>query len=449
MNSRLLLVATVFGAVCIGSAYGVDRRDELNNRQPTNANTYGTQSFGLPNDPTQRYDPFAPQTQQPSTNRFINDGRNRFDMVSFPGGGITPGTPLITNPATPSPLLTNPTGIQPQVAPNPSSSTTKNRWRIGIYSRNTDTGVSIMRIVPNSPANIAGLEPNDKIIAVGGYQVGIVDGIRHDLGAEFDLRCDENGATSLLVQDSRDGSLVNLDVQLEPRFATVTGEITWRSNTRLPHEAFAQVELRERIRPGAPVITIAQQMVYALSEQQKTKTGRVPFQIEYSQTDIDPTREYFVTATIVDNYRTLYTTERPFAVITRQNPRRVDVTLAQVYDWGNQQSVGNVAQTNEYENFARMFQKYMGRQLRPGEAEVYRNDFDHGQTYNDAMVDFISGQEFYTRSQNDDRAFIIRAHQAYTGQMPSEKQIQYWINQLQGYNGLRREFARDFIANLN
>lgn len=451
MNSRLLAVAALSGAVFVGSAFGVDPRNGSNPQPAPYSPNYGapfTPGFTLPNDPNTRTDPFIARPGAPSTNRFINDGRQRFDMVSFPGNAVTPGTPLVTDPN-----LVPSNRVQPQLAPglnpNPTQPTSKNRWRIGVYSRNTDTGVLIMRIVPNSPAAIAGLEPNDKIVAVGGYQVGIVNGLRHDLGAEFDLRCDENGATTLLVQDRRDGSLVNVDVQLEPKFATIGGKVNWYSEYPLPREAFAEIELRERVRPGAPMVTIAQTTVHALNETQKFKQGSVPFDLEYSQTDIDPNRQYFVTATITDNYQTLYATDRMYPVITAQNPRRVDLQMAQAWDWRNSQGVGSIGQATEYDQFVRLFEKYMGRPLRPAEAEIYRNDFNHGRSVNDALVNVIGNPEFYSRAEMDDRAFIVRAHQMYTGKTPNEQTIQYWLNQLQTYNGLRREFARDFISNLN
>lgn len=440
MTTRILAVAALSGVIVAGTAYGVDPRDQATPQYNT---PYGQSLYNgntLPQDPIYNLDPFAPAST--NTNPVYdpyNTGRQRFDLVSFPSGGMTPGTPLITQPAE----------VQPRVVPNYEQPKSKNRWRIGIYSQNTETGVVIMRVINASPAAIAGLEANDKIVAVGGYQVGVVNGARHDLGTEFDLRCDENGATTLLVQDHRNGSLVNIPVQLEPRFATITGEIVWRAQTRLPRESFAHIELRERVRPGAPVITIAETQVHDLVDVQKTQTGRAPFQLEYSQSDIDPNREYFVVATITDELHTLYTTETAYPVITRQQPRTANMQLTQIYDWRNNNGYGSAPQVSEYDQFVRLFEKYMGRQLRPAEAELYRRDFSHGTSVNDALADVISGEEFYNRSQSDDRAFIVKAHEMYTGRKPDEQTIQYWLGQLRSYNGLRHQFTRDFMSNLN
>ena len=77
------------------------------------------------------------------------------------------------------------------------------RWRLGVYSQDTDTGVKINRVVPDTPADRAGLEANDVIVAVNGYQVGIVNGEHYDCGYEFETRADADGNVMLLVQDHR------------------------------------------------------------------------------------------------------------------------------------------------------------------------------------------------------------------------------------------------------
>lgn len=437
MNSRLLSVAMLSGAVFVSSAFAVDPRSRTTTPQQTNR--YSQPSYELPGDTNFGYDPFqTPNRRQPASP--YNDDRLRFDMVSYPSNGVTPGTPLITNPS--------PTA-QPRLNPDPLKPTKKNRWRIGIYSTNTDTGVLIKRVVPGSPAQVAGLESNDVIVNVSGYQVGRIDGVLHDLGSEFDMRCDQDGATTLLVHNGRDGSLVELPVQLEPRFATVTGEVVWRAKQRLPRESFAHVELRERIRVGAPMVTIAETTVHNLRDIQKSQTGRVPFELEYANDEIDPNRRYMVVATITDGFHTLYTTERPYEVITNRNPRRVDIALTQIHDWNSNTQVPGSTGSAEFDQFVALFEKFMGRPLRPYELEVYRQDFSHGRSYEDALVNVIGTPEFYTKSRSDDREFIIRAHQMRTGRMPTEEQIRYWMSKLEDYNGLTRDFSRDFVTNLN
>jgi len=90
------------------------------------------------------------------------------------------------------------------------------RWWLGVYVYDTPTGVVITRVVPNSPAARAGLEPRDRIVTVEGYQVGYVHRRFYALGPELQQRADRNGEVLLLVQNWRNDELTNMQVQLAP-----------------------------------------------------------------------------------------------------------------------------------------------------------------------------------------------------------------------------------------
>ena len=89
------------------------------------------------------------------------------------------------------------------------------RWRLGVYTEDTPTGVTVTNVIRDTPAWDAGLEEGDTIITVDGYQVGYVDRRLYPLGEELQRRADRNGGVTLLVQNRRNGRLVNVDVQLE------------------------------------------------------------------------------------------------------------------------------------------------------------------------------------------------------------------------------------------
>jgi predicted metalloprotease with PDZ domain len=90
------------------------------------------------------------------------------------------------------------------------------RWWLGVYVYNTPAGVVITRVVPNSPAARAGLEPRDRIVTVEGYQVGHLHRRLYALGPELQQRADPNGKILLLVQNWRNGELNGMGVQLAP-----------------------------------------------------------------------------------------------------------------------------------------------------------------------------------------------------------------------------------------
>ncbi|HWL06790.1 MAG TPA: PDZ domain-containing protein, partial [Planctomicrobium sp.] len=138
----------------------------------------------------------------------------------------------------------------PAIAPNyvpPTQGNTSQlrKWRLGVYSKDLDTGVRIHEIVQGGAAHRAGLEVNDQIVSVNGFQVGYVHGQLYDCGSEFDRLADQNGWVTLLVQNSRDRSLVNVPVQLESRLSTLNGSIALANRQTLPANAVVNVELRE------------------------------------------------------------------------------------------------------------------------------------------------------------------------------------------------------------
>lgn len=90
-------------------------------------------------------------------------------------------------------------------------------WLLGVYAESTSKGVLITRVVPGTAAARAGLERDDVIITVDGYQVGRVNRTTYDLGDELQLRANSRGEVLLLVHNHRDNRLVNVDARLTPR----------------------------------------------------------------------------------------------------------------------------------------------------------------------------------------------------------------------------------------
>lgn len=97
---------------------------------------------------------------------------------------------------------------QPRILPPPSE------WKLGIWGYNTDSGVVITRVLPGGPAARRGLERGDKIVTVGGYQVGFVGDWLYPLGYELQRQVDRRGDVLLLVQNVRNSELQNLTVNL-------------------------------------------------------------------------------------------------------------------------------------------------------------------------------------------------------------------------------------------
>jgi S1-C subfamily serine protease len=88
-------------------------------------------------------------------------------------------------------------------------------WKLGVWAYNTETGVVVTRVSPGSAAAREGLEPGDRIVSVGGYQVGYVGNLLYPLGFELNRHAGSRGEVLLLVQNVRGNELLNLDVRLD------------------------------------------------------------------------------------------------------------------------------------------------------------------------------------------------------------------------------------------
>jgi hypothetical protein len=158
--------------------------------------------------------PAIPQQRDRDRDR---QGQDREQQIEEPQGRAAPATrepgdEAATEEGMPAPQIAPPgRSGQPRVSPY----ILPLRWRLGVYAVNTDRGVRITQVAPRSAAARAGLEPRDRIVTVGGYQVGYVNGRLYSLGEELQHRANRSGYVALLVQDHRTGNLTNMGIQLQ------------------------------------------------------------------------------------------------------------------------------------------------------------------------------------------------------------------------------------------
>jgi len=110
----------------------------------------------------------------------------------------------------------------PEMAPRGRSAEIQPRWipprgdwKLGVWGNNTESGVVITRVAPGSAAAEVGLERGDRIVSVGGYQVGFVGDLLYPLGFELQRHADSRGNVLLLVQNVRNRQLMPLPAQLD------------------------------------------------------------------------------------------------------------------------------------------------------------------------------------------------------------------------------------------
>ncbi len=348
------------------------------------------------------------------------------------------GRERITDTAASTFTAPTPGGISPHLISYPETPRPA-RWKLGVYSQDTQTGVQIIRVQPASAAERAGLEPNDLIIAVGGYQVGFVNGQQYDCGAEFERRADSLGRVMLLVQDGRSKSVVNLPVTLESRLERINGQITLRSRASLPADAIVMIELREMIRQDTPPVTIAQHRIDTIRQQP------IPFELEFDPMDIDPRRTYLVRAAIVSQGRTLYSSSDTYPVLTNGRPKTVAVAVDPL-GAGHPQQLADTRQAEIEQQIIKWYRDYLGRDPYPNEMPVWKNMVtDRGRSMFDVQADILATDGVWTMCDRDKAQYVTLLHQKLLGRAPTQEELDYWTYRFD-QSGLRRNISSEFLT---
>ncbi|NOZ40072.1 MAG: DUF4214 domain-containing protein [Planctomycetes bacterium] len=338
------------------------------------------------------------------------------------------------------PNITNPNTGNPNAG---NQARTWQKWRLGIYPENTETGVRITQVVRGSAAERAGLETGDRIIAVHGYQVGYVNGSLYDVGQEFERSADSQGWVGILVQNNRGGNLLNMPLQLDPRHQGITGTVTSRDRSALPRDAVLNVELREVLSYGnSRPVTLTRQSYTAARQP-------ITFSLDYDPTQIDSRRNYVLHANITSAGRQIYSVRRDVPIFGNNGSNSQNIQLlvesnATAYRGGGGGRLPN--QRDPIAQISTWFREYLRREPRAQELYVWQAHLDRGGSLTDAQLQILSTPEFYYQSNADDAEYVRRMFQLVTNRQPSQQEISQWLTRLQYHNRLRPEMAREFLA---
>ncbi len=202
-------------------------------------------------------------------------------------------------------------------------------WRLGVSTEDTAAGVVIRDVVRGSAAYRAGLERGDRIVAVAGYQVGIVDGRAYDLGDELQARASDRGRVRLLVQNARNRELLNLEVELDRapqvglpiEYATLRGTVTIRERMILPGRSVLVLRLLKVDRRGGDPVLLAQRSYSSIDRLP------MPFELRYPSHVVDRGDRYEIQAEITVDGRTLFANDGPVPCLHDGRADDVDIVL--------------------------------------------------------------------------------------------------------------------------
>lgn len=353
-------------------------------------------------------------------------------------GVRTRTTTTVTTPATAGAGGTVSAQLAPTPTPSPNTPVRPPKWRIGVYSQDTNYGVKILRVVTGSPAERAGLEAEDVIVTVGGYQVGLVNGVQYDCGYEFENRCDPEGKVVLLVRDHRNGNLVNLPIQLESRLQKISGEVAYRNRIGLPADAVATVELRE-VRVDTPPITIGRQSI------EEIRRIPIPFTIEYDPLDVDTRRQYVIHAAIQSGNRVLYSTQQQYAVNLGTPNQTVSVAVEAAPQ--NTQTAASDRLTEIERQIVQWFKDYLGRDPQPHELPLWTAQVtERGRSMADVQAELLTNEQVFNLCDRDKARYIQFLSQQIAGKSPTQEELEYWLWKFDQSGERRLDIARAFQA---
>jgi len=314
-------------------------------------------------------------------------------------------------------------------------------WKLGVKTENMDVGVLVQQVAPNSAAARANLEVNDVIVAVGGQQVGMVDGRPIDVGMELKRRADSAGNVSLLVQDGRTGRLASIRVRLDGNQSALHGQVIIRDVSQLPADARVTVGI-ENLSRQFYVVRNGETTVYA--------NGRstVPFEIAYDAAYIDPNDAYQLRARVTSGGRVLEDTLQPVRVFGNNPSDNVQIAVAaiqpsSVAGTGSPvTSVGYGSNDALIAQYRQIYRKYLGRD--PNDIELAGLLLSPTATSDIASlpITLMASQQYYDAVGNNNTMWITNVFEKIIGRPPSLQERDQWLKYFSDLRGSRVEVLR-------
>jgi hypothetical protein len=317
-------------------------------------------------------------------------------------------------------------------------------WKLGVALDNTDTGAIVRQVQPGSPAERARVEVGDVIIAMGGSQVGYVNGRLNDVGDQIRRSADNNGRVRTLVFDNRSGRLANIDIDLDSASTGVTGTVFTRDRANLPFGSVMTVKLENATRPFFEVNG-------GTDIRQVQGPGPHRFEMHYDPNFIASTDQYRLTASVSDNRgQLLYAMRQPLVVSPSRWPSNINLELESFRDlqFGSSGGVITASYPPNPNDLNQIYMQLLNRLPSPKEQVAWSAYLSQGNSINDLKAKILGSPNFYDRVGNNPTAFVQTMIQLLTNQQPSSQQIAAWTNRLQQYQGQREEVVREFLQQM-
>lgn len=327
-------------------------------------------------------------------------------------------------------------------------------FRLGIYSRNTPTGIVVTSVTPGSIAQQSGIEPNDTILTVNGYQVGIVNGRTYDIAEELVRRVDGQGRVTLLVQNRRNGQLLNIPVQFfsggggntgggfGPGFGQV---LTGSANTGNRNLVTPGMMLSVRLID----VSYPQWQNVAVAETQVPYLGRWPmeFQLNLDPNSIRPDHRYAVDAAITQQGYPILETPSSIPVNVNNPNGRISLTLIPSRNQNTNPGIPNTGKP--IDAVSAWYQQLLGRNLNEREQAVWQRELSKGKTVDDILATILCSSEYFDQFRGNVDQYINDVYLVIFNRNPTAQEVRSLRNQMSQSAELRYPVVQSLMRQRN
>lgn len=326
-----------------------------------------------------------------------------------------------------------PTAAHAQSAGWPDWNPVNNRWQLGVRVQNTTTGAQIIDVEPGSPAAASGLVKGDRIVAIGGRQIGYVDGRLNDLGEAINQSVNTSGQVTTLLHSTRYG-LAARTIGLRSTENVIEGTAYLRGGARLSSQAVLNFRLLDVTHSNWTGVVVFEWSIGGASY------SPYPFRLSYNPQQIYAGHQYALEAAVVDQSTVMFRTSQPLGV--ELGSGRVSISL----DPLTTQLPGVGGGTFPYDQVANWYRTYLGRPPTQQELYSWQNHVERGQPISDVQTYLLGSNEFYGRYQNNNDLYLRGIFRTLYDRDPTPQELSAMQQRFQAQDGVRTRFVQTMLA---
>ncbi len=308
---------------------------------------------------------------------------------------------------------------------------------IGVYVEDYEVGALIKRIEPNSPAQRAGLKPEDLIVAVNGQQVGYTPLGYVDVGLQASRSAVE-GKVTALIADGRTGKLQNVPIELQQSAVRVSGTVRLNERVSLP-DSYLKVAIRNVSRPfyevhGGSITTVVR------------GPGPFNFELMIDAKTILAQDQYDIIAEVTDaRGNILYRMMQPLAINPRTTTTPLLLNLDNYRQLLAQSGNGQVVQASFSSQLDTEFQNILGRGPSANERFYWTKYINEGNSIDDLRISLLASNAFYDISGNNASNFVRNMIAKLARTPATNQQVDQWTQKLAQLQYSRDALVREFM----